>query len=82
MTVAISFVAGVFGIALVYFLWSYITARIKSKAAKEIVEKEMNKILQNAEEEKRSLPDPERPFSSKELNDALNRIRARGRDPE
>lgn len=63
--------------ALAVALWHWLTKR----AAKQIVEREMTKMFEQAKAEKDALPDPERPLDEKEVANALDKLRHLGRTP-
>lgn len=69
------------GAAAVYFGWGFIDHLRQKRFAKELIEKEMSKIFDEAAKAKAALPDPERPLDAEAINAALNRIRAAGRKP-
>lgn len=76
--VALSFLAGVFGAAAVWFWWGARSAKAKTRA---FVENELNKVFEQAKKDIEALPDPERKMDPQEVANALERIRARGREP-
>lgn len=65
----------------VYFLWDWIGTRTRQKVAKEVVEREMTKILDKAEADKAAVPDPERTLTKEEADAVLKRIHALGNRP-
>ncbi len=65
--------------AIVRFIWTSFAAKESHKMAADLIEKELGKIMTRSEEEIKSLTDPDRTPTSQEVQDALRKIRDRGR---
>jgi hypothetical protein len=82
MTYGVAFGVGAALVLAIIAGVRWLIIRAQHKIAADLVVREMTKTMNAAEDKIRHLPDPERPFSEKEVVDALRKIRDRGRAPK
>lgn len=77
MTAALVFIV----VGLLFAGGVYVRHWWKHRADRIMVEKALTESINKVEAEKAKLPDPEQPLDPKKVSDALNRVRALGREP-